>query len=105
MVATRQAGRENVYKKVVSRVCKPPKISLNLTFLQIYLVQITKFIATFISFGLRPYSVVENVGFQMIVFTLEPRCKILSRRYFTNTATQTLYRGTTPDDALMKVSR
>ena len=56
--------------------------------------RITKSIASFIALDLRPYSVVENMGFQTMVFTLEPRYKIPSWRDFTDTATLTLYRET-----------
>ena len=47
--------------------------------------RITKSIASFIALDLRPYLVVENVGFRTMVFTLEPRYKIPSRHYFTDT--------------------
>ena len=69
--------------------------------------RITKSIASFIALDLRPYSVVENVGFQTMVFTLEPRYKIPSRRDFTDTATPTLYKETKTEglDTLMKEDR
>ena len=49
--------------------------------------RITKSIASFTVLDLRPYSVVENVGFRTMVFTQEPRCKIPSLRYFTTVTT------------------
>ena len=52
--------------------------------------QITKSITSFIALDLRPYWVVENMGFQMMVFTLEPRYKIPSRP----SVTQTYWRST-----------
>ena len=55
---------------------------------------ITKSIASFTALDLRLYSVVKNVGFQTMVFTLEPRYKISFWRYFPDTAIQTLYSET-----------
>ena len=55
---------------------------------------ITKSIAKFIAVDLRPYSVVENMGFREMVKTLEPRYKIPSLRFFTDTAVPTLYSET-----------
>ena len=51
---------------------------------------ITKYIASFIALDLKPYSVVENVCFGTMVFTLGPRYKIPSQHYFIDTAIQTL---------------
>ena len=51
--------------------------------------RMTKSIARFIALDFRPYPVVENVGFRGKVYTLEPRYKIPSRRYFTDTAIPT----------------
>ena len=56
--------------------------------------RITKSIAKFIAVDLRPYSVVENMGFREMVKTLEPRYKIPSLRFFTDTAVPTLYSET-----------
>ena len=69
--------------------------------------RITKSIASFIALDLRLHSVVENVGFQMMVFTVEPRYKIPSRRYFTDIAIQMLCSETKTEvlDTLMKVCR
>ena len=49
--------------------------------------RITKSIARFIAMNLRPYSVVENIGFRGMVGTLEPRYRIPSRQYFTDSNT------------------
>ena len=56
---------------------------------------------------LRPYSVVENEGFRGMVRTLEPKYKIPSRRYFTDTALPTLYSETKSNvlDTLMEAGR
>ena len=69
--------------------------------------RITKSIARFIAVDLRPYSVVENVGFQGMVNTLDPKYKIPSRRYFTDTAIPTLYSETKVKvlDTLMEAGR
>ena len=66
--------------------------------------RITKSTVRFIALDLRLYSVVENVVFRMMVFTLEPRYKIPSRRYFTDTDISTLYSETKTEvlDTLMK---
>ena len=62
---------------------------------------------SFIALDLRPYSAVDNMGFRTMVFTLEPRYKIPSRHYFTDTAIPMLYRETKTEvlDTLMKAGR
>ena len=69
--------------------------------------QITKSTANLIALDLRPYSVEDDVGFQTMVFTLEPRYKIPARRYFTDTAIPMLYSETKTHvlDTLMKGGR
>ena len=69
--------------------------------------RITKSIGRFIALDLRPYSVVENVGFRGMVHSLEPRYEIPSRRYFTNKAIPTLYSETKSNvlDTLMEAGR
>ena len=69
--------------------------------------RITKSIAGFIALDLRPYSIEENVGFRMMVFTLEPRYKIISLRYFADADIPTFYSETKTEvsDTLMKVGR
>ena len=69
--------------------------------------QITKSTANLIPLDLKPYSAVENVGFQTMVFTLKPRYKTPSRCYFTDTAVPTLYSETKTEvlDTLIKVGR
>ena len=67
----------------------------------------TKFIANSILLDLRLYSIVEIVGFRTMVFALEPRYKIPSQRYFTDTAIPTLYSATKTKvlNPLMKAGR
>ncbi|XP_071088069.1 E3 SUMO-protein ligase ZBED1-like [Haliotis cracherodii] len=55
---------------------------------------ITNSIGVFIALDMRPYSVVENVGFRRLVNTLEPRYQIPSRTHFTNTVMPKLYENT-----------
>lgn len=40
--------------------------------------------ATFIALDMQPFSAVENTRFQDMLWTLEPRSKILSETYFTD---------------------
>lgn len=56
--------------------------------------EIDRAIATFIAVDMRPFSVVENAGFQDMLRTLEPRYKIPSRTYFTDTVVPALYNKT-----------
>lgn len=56
--------------------------------------EIDRAIATFIAVDMRPFSVVDNAGFQEMLRTLEPRYKIPSRTYFTDTAVPALYNKT-----------
>lgn len=52
---------------------------------------ITASIAKCICTDLRPYSVVENAGFREMVKTLEPRYKIPSRQFFSDTCIPKMY--------------
>ena len=52
---------------------------------------ITKQIGTFIALDMRPFSVVENPGFQKLVNLLEPKYTIPSRTHFTNKVVPQLY--------------
>lgn len=56
--------------------------------------EIDRAIATFITVDMRPFSVVDNARFQDMLRTLEPRYKIPSRTYFTDTAVPALYNKT-----------
>ncbi|XP_053565459.1 embryonic protein UVS.2-like isoform X2 [Bombina bombina] len=56
--------------------------------------RITKAVATFIAKDLRPYSVVENLGFRNLLKTLEPRYKIPSRNHLTENVIPALYHET-----------
>ncbi|CAI5682808.1 zinc finger BED domain-containing protein 1-like [Oreochromis niloticus] len=56
--------------------------------------EIDRAIATFTAVDMRPFSVVENTGFQEMLRVLEPRYSIPSRTYFTNTAVPALYKET-----------
>lgn len=53
--------------------------------------RITTSIAHFMCKDLRPYSVVENVGLRNMVYNLEPRYIIPSRKFFSETAIPQIY--------------
>ena len=53
--------------------------------------RITTSIAHFMCKDLRPYSVVDNTGFRNMVYNLEPRYTIPSRKFFSETAIPKLY--------------
>ncbi len=53
---------------------------------------ITRDIDVFIAADMRPFSVVENLGFRRLLHTLEPRYTIPSRAHFTRTVVPTLYK-------------
>ncbi|XP_046542896.1 E3 SUMO-protein ligase ZBED1-like [Haliotis rubra] len=53
---------------------------------------ITNGIGTFIAMDMRPYSVVENIGFKYLIHTLEPRYEIPSRTHFTNYVIPEMYK-------------
>ncbi len=53
---------------------------------------ITRDIGVFIAADMRPFSVVENLGFRRLLHTLEARYTILSRAHFTRTVVPTLYK-------------
>ncbi|XP_033753063.1 zinc finger BED domain-containing protein 1-like [Pecten maximus] len=57
----------------------------------------TKSIGKFIAVDMRPYSIVENVGFQAMVNTLEPKYKIPSRPHFSEKLIPQLYEETKLD--------
>ena len=48
-------------------------------------------IDNFIASDVQPLSVVENAGFKKLLHTAEPRFKIPSRPYFTNTVLPAMY--------------
>ncbi|XP_065103982.2 E3 SUMO-protein ligase ZBED1-like [Paramisgurnus dabryanus] len=52
---------------------------------------ITRDIGVFIAADMRPFSVVENLGFRRLIRTLEPKYAIPSRTHFTRTVVPTLY--------------
>ncbi|KAL7389832.1 hypothetical protein ABVT39_010551 [Epinephelus coioides] len=52
---------------------------------------ITESVAIFICKDLRPYSVVENAGFQKMLHTLEPRYAIPTRKHMTEVAVSKVY--------------
>lgn len=54
--------------------------------------QITTAIALFMVKGLKPYSIVEELGFQYLLFVLEPRYVIPSRTQFSRTIVPNMYR-------------
>uniref|UniRef100_A0A1A8JA70 BED-type domain-containing protein n=1 Tax=Nothobranchius kuhntae TaxID=321403 RepID=A0A1A8JA70_NOTKU len=56
--------------------------------------EIDRAIATFIAVDMRPFSVVDNIGFQETLRVLEPRYNLPSRTYFTETAVPALYNET-----------
>ena len=56
--------------------------------------RITESISHFICKDLRPYSVVENTAFRNMIYTLEPRYTIPSRRFFSDTALPEIYNDT-----------
>uniref|UniRef100_A0A8C5R241 BED-type domain-containing protein n=1 Tax=Leptobrachium leishanense TaxID=445787 RepID=A0A8C5R241_9ANUR len=56
--------------------------------------KITKAVAAFIAKDLRPYSVVDNLGFRHLMKTLEPRYKLSSRNHFTENVIPALYNET-----------
>ncbi|KAM3876933.1 E3 SUMO-protein ligase ZBED1-like [Diretmus argenteus] len=56
--------------------------------------KITRSCAAFIAKDIRPYSIVENVGFRYMLKILEPRYTLPSRTHFTDTAIPALYRET-----------
>ncbi|XP_034238086.1 zinc finger BED domain-containing protein 4 [Thrips palmi] len=53
--------------------------------------EITRAIAVFMAKGLKPYSVVEEVGFLALVNVLEPRYMVPSRSQFSRTIIPTMY--------------
>uniref|UniRef100_A0A8C5MWL9 BED-type domain-containing protein n=1 Tax=Leptobrachium leishanense TaxID=445787 RepID=A0A8C5MWL9_9ANUR len=53
--------------------------------------KITKAVAAFIAKDLRPYSVVDNLGFRHLMKTLEPRYKLPSCNHFTENFIPALY--------------
>ena len=53
---------------------------------------ITKDICVFIAVDMRPFSVVENVGFRRLLHTLEPKYTIPSRAHFARTVVLNLYK-------------
>ncbi|XP_073332449.1 E3 SUMO-protein ligase ZBED1-like [Pagrus major] len=53
--------------------------------------EITKAIGYFIGKDLRPFSVVENEGFRLLMNTLEPRYRIPSRQHFSQVVVPKLY--------------
>ncbi|KAK6182239.1 hypothetical protein SNE40_009967 [Patella caerulea] len=53
---------------------------------------INRSIGLFMAHDMRPYSVVENVGFRRMVRTLEPRYNIPSKTYFATNVVPKLYR-------------
>ncbi|XP_055068182.2 E3 SUMO-protein ligase ZBED1-like [Misgurnus anguillicaudatus] len=53
--------------------------------------RINRSVASFIAKDLRPYSVVENIGFRHPIKTLEPRYKLPSRSHFAETVIPELY--------------
>lgn len=55
---------------------------------------ITKSIGTFIAKDMRPYSIVENVGFKKMVAVLDPRYDIPSRTHFAEKVIPALYEET-----------
>ncbi|XP_034083909.1 zinc finger BED domain-containing protein 1-like [Gymnodraco acuticeps] len=56
--------------------------------------KITESIAYFICQDLRPYSVVENIGFRRMVNAMEPRYPVLSRQHLTKVCVPRLYAQT-----------
>ncbi|KAJ8352218.1 hypothetical protein SKAU_G00236940 [Synaphobranchus kaupii] len=56
--------------------------------------EITKCIAVFMAKDMRPFSVVENEGFRLLINTLEPKYHIPSRQYFSQTEIPALYKQT-----------
>ncbi|XP_016355543.1 zinc finger BED domain-containing protein 1 [Sinocyclocheilus anshuiensis] len=56
--------------------------------------EITRCIGVFMGKDMRPFSVVENEGFRLLLNTLEPRYQIPSRPHFSQTVMPTLYRET-----------
>nr|XP_054592988.1 E3 SUMO-protein ligase ZBED1-like [Nothobranchius furzeri] len=56
--------------------------------------EIDRVIATFIAVDMRPFSVVDNIGFREMLRVLEPRYNLPSRTYFTETAVPALYNET-----------
>lgn len=69
--------------------------------------RITQAVSAFIAKDLRPYSVVENIGFRHLLKTLEPRYKLPSRSHFTEKTIPALYRETKAQvmDSMSKASR
>lgn len=56
--------------------------------------KITHVVAAFIAKDLRPYSVVENAGFQHLLKTLEPQYKVPSHSHFMEKVIPDLYKET-----------
>ena len=56
--------------------------------------RITESISHFICKDLRPYSVVENTAFRNMIYTLELRYTIPSKRFFSDTALPEIYNDT-----------
>nr|XP_061794906.1 E3 SUMO-protein ligase ZBED1-like [Nerophis lumbriciformis] len=69
--------------------------------------KITRSVASFIAKDLRPYYVVENVGFRHLLKTLEPRYKLPARATFADSVVPSLYREVREDVSmsLQKASR
>ncbi|KAL1258990.1 hypothetical protein QQF64_009567 [Cirrhinus molitorella] len=53
---------------------------------------VTRDINVFIAADMRPFSVVENLGFRRLIHTLEPKYAIPSQAHFTRTVVPTLYK-------------
>ena len=70
-------------------------------------LRITEAIGKFICQDLRPYSVVENVGFRSMVEAMEPRYRIPTREHLTKVVVPRLYNKTktTVKDALASAER
>ena len=71
-------------QKVIERVNPLPKDSERWQTL-------VEAIGNFIACDMQPLSVVENAGFKQLMYTAEPRFKVPSRTYFTNTIIPAMY--------------
>lgn len=56
--------------------------------------EITRCIGVFMAKDMRPFSVVENEGFKLLINKLEPKYTIPSRPHFSQTVMPVLYRET-----------
>ena len=54
--------------------------------------RITRLVAEMIALDNQPFSIVDNTGFENLVHLLEPRYKLLSRRYFAEVAIPDIYK-------------